>query len=442
VNNEGEVAMTRQLHLLTLASPGGLGGRGNVPSQGGPAAVLGSVAAAVKQAEEAGFDAVLLADFVAGPSEPAAWKTVRPTYVDPIVAAGAIAGVTSKIGIIVTLSTTFDHPYHIARQVLSLDHFSGGRLAWNVVTSMSEGAAHTFGLDAMPPHSLRYARAAEVVDVVMSLWDSFSDDGEAYATSYKGEHITTNGVLGLPRSPQGRPPLVQAGSSEDGLDFASRYAEAVFIGQDSFERTKAVRDALIQGSRALGRSHAPLALSSLHFVIGDTEEEALALERQVEERTPVISQLQNIKKYFEAGQWNVTPDDLDVPLPPFPEHTELRQTGLEYYRRVAAEKEDWTVREFLHRTRGGHMYSFVGTASALAGEMERWFREGAADGFILGPRGSRDQQMQLFIDKVLPVLRSRGLARPQYEGSTLREHLGLDRPANVHEEGKHLVASR
>lgn len=432
--------MTRELHLLTLTSPGGLGGRGTVPSATGPAALLEAVTGAVKQAEQAGFDAVLLADFVAGPSEAHAWKTVRPTYIDPIVAAGAIASATSRIGIIVTLSTTFDHPYHIARQVLSLDHASGGRLAWNIVTSMSEGAAHTFGFDAMPPHSIRYARAAEVVDVVTSLWDSFGDDGEAHATSYKGEHITTNGVLGLPRSPQGRPPLVQAGSSEDGLDFASRYAEAVFIGQDSFERTKAVRDALIEGSRAHGRSHAPLALSSLHFTLGETEEEALELDQQVEEKTSVISQLQQIKKYFEAGKWNVTPDDLDVPLPPFPEHTELRQTGLEYYRRVAAERDEWTVREFLHRTRGGHMYSFVGTTAALADEMERWLYEGAADGFILGPRGP--QQMQRFIDKVLPVLRGRGLVRPQYEGSTLREHLGLDRPANIHEEGKRLVTAR
>jgi len=426
--------MSRELHLVALSSPGGLSaGRGAQAAAGSPAlGVVNDVVEIARTAEAAGFDAILLADFVAGPADAAQWKHRAPSFFDPVVLTSAIIQATSKIGVIPTLSSSFDHPYSIARQVLSLDHLSGGRIGWNVVTSMAEGAHHSHGLSAPPSHADRYARAREAVEIANSLWDSFDEAGstqDVRSTVYDGRYLRSRSVLGLPRSPQGRPVIVQAGQSEDGLDFASRYADAVFVGKDSRAGAKAVRDALHRGGGASGRRQPALSLSSLGFIIAETHEQARAIERQLESRTSVESQLLNIKKYFEEGQWQVDANDLDVPLPPFPEKTELRQTGLEYYRRVAAERDDWTVREFLHRTRGGHMFYFVGSYAELVDEIERFAEEGAADGFVLSPRAARLPQLGAFIDHVLPVLRRRGLFRERYAGSTLRDHLGLEKPA-------------
>ncbi len=190
-----------------------------------------------------------------------------------------------------------------------------------------------------------------------------------------------------------------------------------------------MRDELQQSGHAHGRAKPALALSSLGFIIAQTREQALEIERQAESRTSIESQVLFIKKYFEGGKWKFDPSDLDAPLPPFPEETNLRQTGLEYYKRVARERNDWDAREFLHRTRGGHMFYFVGSYAELADEIERFAEEAVADGFVLAPRTDRMRQLDAFIDHVLPVLRHPGLFREQYAGSTLRDHLGLDKPA-------------
>jgi FMN-dependent oxidoreductase (nitrilotriacetate monooxygenase family) len=424
-------AMAGELHLVALSAIGTLPGAGSGSPGAAVAGLVDDVVALARRVEEAQFDAVLLADFVAGPADPAEWKDRSANYVDPIVLTAAIIQRTSTIGVIPTLSSSFEHPYGIARQILSLDHLSAGRIGWNVVTSMVEGAFHSHGLATPPSHGERYGRAREAVEIAFNLWDSFDeagDPGTARATRYDGDHLRTRSVLGLPRSPQGRPVIVQAGQSEDGLAFASKFAEAVFVGKDTRQGTKAIRDALHAGATRIGRTRPALALSSLGFIIAPTREQALALERQASERTPLASQLLHIEKYFEAGQWIVDPDNLDAPLPPFPERTELRQTGLEYYRRIASERPDWTVREFLHRTRGGHMFHFVGSYDELADEMERFAAEGAADGFVIAPRIDRIRQLDAFIAHVLPTLRRRGLFRERYTGSTLRDHFGLDAP--------------
>jgi FMN-dependent oxidoreductase (nitrilotriacetate monooxygenase family) len=425
--------MSRELHLVALSATGAVpGAKARQSANISPvASMVSSVVQFAKKAEEASFDAVLLADFLAGPAKPAAWKHRAADYVDPMILASAIVQNTSKIGVIPTLSSTFDHPYGIARQILSLDHVSGGRIGWNVVTSMMEGAFHSHGLRTPPPHSERYARAKEAVEIANSLWDSFDEAGntdDVRSTNYQGQYIHTNSVLGLPRSPQGRPVIVQAGQSDDGLDFAGRYAEAVFIGKDTREGIKAVRNELQQSSHEYGRTQPALALSSLGFIVAETREQALEIEGQADSRTPIESQVLFITKYFEGGKWKFDPNDLDAPLPPFPEKTDLRQTGLEFYKRVAKERDNWTIREFLHRTRGGHMFYFVGSYAELADEIERFAEEEAADGFVLAPRTDKMPQLNAFIDHVLPTLRRRGLFRERYAGSTLRDHLGLSRP--------------
>lgn len=392
----------------------------------------------VRTLERGRLDGILYADFVSGSSDAERWRSTPPFDFDPLVLAAVAAQETEALGIVPTISTTWDEPYRVARQILSLDHFSGGRIAWNAVTSISTSAPGVFGAAGLPTHAERYARADEFIGVVKSLWQSFpadsrvddraagifNDVARVRTTRFQGEHLAVDAILGQEASVQGRPVIVQAGSSSDGIRLGAKYADAVFVGKDRIQEAAEVRRQLREQAEAFGRPYAPRALSSFYFLLGSTEEEAARIEDEVDELTPIEDRIAVFTKYFGADAPKIDLDDLDAPIPPFPETTEIQQTALAYYRRVAAERP-WTVREFLRETRGRYFFRFVGTPERAADTLIEWFRAGAADGFVLNPKADPFIQLAAFAEQVVPILQGRGVFRREYSGSTFREHLGI-----------------
>ncbi|NRQ39231.1 LLM class flavin-dependent oxidoreductase [Nonomuraea sp. NN258] len=386
-------------------------------------------------AERGTLDSVFLADGVALQGD------VRHNALgglEPLTLLSALAAVTDHVGLIATVSTTYNEPYHVARKFASLDHISGGRAGWNIVTSAGEAEARNFGVER-PAHARRYARAGEFLEVVTKLWDSWEDDavlgdraggnyadtGKIHPIEHAGEHFAVHGPLNTSRPPQGHPLLVQAGSSEDGKEFAARHAEAVFTAQQTLRDGQEFYADL--KSRLARHGRAPselLVLPGISPVIGSTEREALRLEKELEELIiPAygLSQLSHLTG-IELGE-----DALDLPLPDIPVETE----GAQSRRRLVVElarREALTVRGLLARLAGGRGHRVVaGTPEQIADELQEWFLYGAADGFNIMPpilpSGLSD-----FVDHVVPELRIRGLFRHEYEGRTLRENYGLARP--------------
>lgn len=437
-------ARPRRLHLNVQAtSAGHPAGWRTQEGRRRPGEDIAHFQAVSRAAEKAGFDAVFQAD---SPSFTDAENVPTRSH-DPIILATAGALATEHVGFIVTASTTFNLPYNLARQLLSLDHLSGGRVGWNIVTTADARATGNFGLDAMPANDVRYAMAAEFTDAVLKLWDSWEDEalvGDAatgvwadasriHAINHQGDHYRVRGPLQVARSVQGRPVLVQAGSSPQGRDFAARYAEVIFTVQTVRDEAIAYSRDLKARVRAHGRDPDRVAiLPGLSLVIGSTEAEAHA-------RLDALDQLAEGRPALEtfALGLGLDPADLD-PERPFPQHllpavqrgTWLRRsTGhAEALMRLLREPTV-TVREIIARGSGGH-YRVVGTPEQIADLMEDWATSGAADGFNLFfdlyPSG-----LERFAEHVAPILQKRGLHRTDYEGRTLRDHLGLERPRNA-----------
>ncbi|MEV4392611.1 LLM class flavin-dependent oxidoreductase [Nonomuraea sp. NPDC049607] len=359
---------------------------------------------------------------------------------EPLTLLAALASVTDHIGLIATVSTTYNEPFHVARKFASLDHISGGRAGWNIVTSASEAEALNFGVER-PAHSARYARADEFLEVVGKLWDSWEDDavlgdraGGLYADTGKihpiehiGRHFAVRGPLNTSRSPQGRPLLVQAGSSEDGREFAARHAEAVFTAQQTLEEGQEFYSDIKRRVAAHGRQPDDLlVLPGISPIIGSTEREALHLEKELED---LIIPAYGLAQLSHMTGIDLTEDDLDLPLPDVPVETE----GAQSRRKLVidlAKRERLTVRQLLNRLAGGRGHRVVaGTPEQIADQLQEWFFTGAADGFNimppLLPSGLSD-----FVDHVVPELQIRGLFRYEYEGRTLRDNYGLTRPAS------------
>ncbi|MFH8572548.1 LLM class flavin-dependent oxidoreductase [Streptomyces sp. NPDC017993] len=391
-----------------------------------------------RKAEEAAFDSVFLADGLEVRS-PVQYGLVN--HFEPLTLLSAIAAVTTRIGVIGTASTGFSEPFNLARQFASLDHLSHGRAGWNIVTSAGDRAAQNFSRDANQAHAERYARAAEFLEVTQALWDSWEDgalvldrDSGAYADpskvheiNHSGAHFRVRGPLNVPRSPQGRPLLVQAGSSEDGKAFAARYAEAVFTAQQTLADAQAFYQDLKRRSAAHGRDPEGLkVLPGIVPVIGSTEAEARELDRELNE---LITPQRAVSVLSTTLGVDLTDHPLDAPLPPLPPVSAVNgaKSRFELIRDLA-EREGLTLRQLIGRLGGGRGHQvFAGTPEQIADFIEEWFREGAADGFNvmppLLPAGLDD-----FVDHVLPLLRKRGLFREGYTGSTLREHYGLPLP--------------
>jgi FMN-dependent oxidoreductase (nitrilotriacetate monooxygenase family) len=395
-------------------------------------------------AERGKLDSLFLAD------SPVLWNNVgrRPAgTLEPTVLLTVLAGVTEHIGLIATASTTYNEPFNLARRFASLDHISGGRAGWNIVTTAGVDAARNFNLDELPAHSERYARAAEFIDVSLKLWDSWSDDaplgdkergvwGDAdkiYPPRHVGRYFKVEGALNVPRAPQGYPLLVQAGSSDDGKELAAAYAEAVFTAQQTLEDAQAFYADLKSRTRGLGRDPDSIKiLPGLVPVIGATEAEALALDAELDR---LISP--EYAKRQLAQTLRVQPEDLvlDAELPKdLPNEDEIEGAKSRYTLIVnLARRERLTVRQLIGRLGGGRGHrTFAGTPEQVADAIQQWWENGAADGFnVMAP--VLPSGLSAFVDHVVPILQRRGLFRSEYEGRTLRDRYGLARPRNRNE---------
>jgi len=395
-----------------------------------------------RAAEDAAFDAVFFAD---SPSLNPSIEFNAAGRLDPIVVLTAIAAATSRIGLIATASTTYNEPYNLARAFASVDHLSGGRVGWNIVTTSADGAGPNFGV-THPDPTTRYERAREFTDIVVALWDSWEDDailldrqGGAYADADRihridavGTHFAVRGPLNVPRTPQGRPVLVQAGASNAGRAFAAEYAEVIFAAQQTLTDGQrfyhAVKSAVIDAGR--DPEHVKI-LPGISPFIGSTDREARALEREFNELTVPAYGLKQLASIAGADLSGL---DLDERVSPalFADGGAVTDNDRSRRQVVAAlvERHRPTVRELLHRLAAGRGHRVVaGSPERIADELAEWFTEGAADGFNVMPPYFPGG-LTAFTEHVVPILRRRGLFRDGYAGSTLREHLGLPVPSN------------
>ncbi|GGQ75837.1 LLM class flavin-dependent oxidoreductase [Couchioplanes azureus] len=393
-------------------------------------------------AERGLLDSVFFADGLS--AGPHARHRLQAVF-EPITLLTAIAGATTHIGLIATASTSYYEPFHLARLFASLDHISGGRAGWNIVTSASDAEARNFNRDAAAPHAARYGRAAEFVEVALKLWDSweagalvldpasgiFADTDKIHEVAHSGTHFTVQGPLNSPRSPQGRPLLVQAGSSPDGRAFAARYAEAVFTAQQTLAEAQEFFTALKSDIAAAGRDPGQVAvLPGVVPVIGGTEAEAVRLAREFDDLIVTDHALAQLSQFLDR---DLSAYPLDGPLPalPDPGTVEAHQSRFKLIVDLAR-RDDLSIREILRRLGGGRGHRVVaGTPEQIADELETWFRQGAADGFNVMPPylpgGLED-----FVDHVVPELQRRGLFRTAYTADTLRGHYGLPQPVNAY----------
>lgn len=392
-------------------------------------------------AERGKLDSVFFAD------SPSLWGTIgrRPSAsLEPTVVLAALAAVTEHIGLIATASTTYNEPYNLARRFASIDHLSGGRAGWNIVTTATLDAARNFNLAELPDHASRYARAEEFLQVAKKLWDSWDDaailgDKEqglwgderlVYPAEHEGEHFQVAGALNVPRSPQGHPLLVQAGSSEDGKAFAALHAEAIFTAQQTLAEAQAFYADIKRRAAAAGRDpDGVLVLPGIVPVIGDTEAEARELEAELDRLIVAEYALGNLAKQLKLDPSEL---DLDRELPAnLPSEDEIEGAKSRFTLIVdLARRERLTVRRLIGRLGGGRGHrTFSGTAEQVAEAIFEWFDDGAADGFNIMP-AVLPSGLEAFVDRVVPILQERGRFRTEYTGTTLREHYGLARPEN------------
>ncbi|GKQ34530.1 LLM class flavin-dependent oxidoreductase [Streptomyces sp. A012304] len=436
--------MTRQLHLNAfLLNTGHHEASWRLPESDPYAHVeLGHYVRLARTAERGTFDSLFLAD------APQLWGGVaqRPAgALEPLTLLTALATATEHIGLIATASTSYNSPYNLARRFASLDIVSGGRAGWNIVTTAGAEAARNFGLDAEPAHADRYARAAEFLDVARKLWDSWeddailadkaagvwADDAKIHPPRHRGRYFSVEGALNVPRSPQGHPLLVQAGSSADGKAFAARYAEAVFTAQQTIEDAQAFYADLKSRTERAGRDPDRLkVLPGIVPVIGSTEAEARAAERLLEDHIVPTHGVAGLERLLHLPAGTL---ELDAPLPAgLPSEDAIEGARSRYALVVGlARREGLTVRQLIGRLGGGRGHlTFAGTPEQVADAIETWFTRGAADGFNIMP-AVLPSGLDAFVDHVVPILRARGLLRGEYgPRRTLRERYGLPRPAN------------
>ncbi|WP_336114329.1 LLM class flavin-dependent oxidoreductase [Streptomyces sp. PTD9-10] len=438
--------MTRRLHLNAfLMNTGHHEASWRLPESDPYAHVeLDHYVRLARIAERGTFDSLFLAD------GPQLWGSVaqRPAgALEPLTLLTALATATEHIGLIATASTSYNSPYNLARKFASLDIISGGRAGWNIVTTAGAEAARNFGLDGEPAHAERYARAAEFLDVALKLWDSWEDDAivadkaagvwgddaKIHPPRHKGAYFSVAGALNVPRSPQGYPLLVQAGSSEDGKRFAARYAEAVFTAQQTLRDAQAFYGDLKSLTAQEGRDPDHIkVLPGIVPVIGSTEAEARAAERLLEDHIVYDHGVGRLESLLQLTPGTL---ELDAQLPAdLPPESAVEGAKSRYTLIVElARRERLTVRQLIGRLGGGRGHlTFAGTPEQVADQIEIWFTQGAADGFNIMP-AVLPSGLEAFVEHVVPVLRTRGLLRTEYDGrprQTLRERYGLPRPAN------------
>jgi FMN-dependent oxidoreductase (nitrilotriacetate monooxygenase family) len=359
---------------------------------------------------------------------------------EPTTLLSALASVTSRIGLVGTASTSYSEPFNIARQFASLDHLSRGRAGWNVVTSTLTEAVANFGREAVVEHDLRYEIAAEFVDVVQGLWDTWEDGArvlnketgqyydpdKVHALDYKGKYFSVKGPLNLTRTPQGRPVIVQAGSSASGQELAARYAEIIFTVQLDKEEARKFYEGVKQQVVAFGRSpeHCNI-LPGLVPVVGRTDDEARAKLAQLMTYVDPTSAMKTMSRRFGH---DMSKYPLDGPVPDLPLSNLMHS-----YNKVASSKAKrlgYKLRDIYNEIAVARGYLLAcGSPATVADLMTEWFKNGAADGFILLP-AHFPEALDDFVDLVVPELQRRGLFRNDYDGMTLRDHFGLPKPEN------------
>lgn len=362
---------------------------------------------------------------------------------DPLTLLAALSTGTQRIGLVATASTTYNDPYSLARRYATLDHVSRGRAAWNIVTTTNPDAAANFGHEYHPEAAARYERAAEFLDVVIKLWDSWDegafigdktaghlvDPDRIHTIDHAGKHFSVKGPLEVPRSPQGRPVLFEAGSSEPGKDLSARYADAIFTAQPDFDNARAFYKDVKARVSAFGRDPSQVhILPGLSFFIGGTEAQALALQNEFEDLTLPTYGLAQLN---QTTGLSLTLDDLDTVFKlPADANSEISAKSRVALIRHIATTETITLRQLLRRLSAGRGHRVAtGTPEQIADTIEHWFNNGAADGFNLIPP-ALPSSLEAFVDHVVPILQKRKLFRTEYKGATLRDHLGLSAPTS------------
>ncbi|WP_392533460.1 LLM class flavin-dependent oxidoreductase [Nostoc sp. C117] len=390
------------------------------------------------------FDAVFLADSpgVWGGAPESQKRNGKLVHFEPVTLFSALSSVTQNIGFIATASTTYEEPYTLARKFASLDYLSNGRAGWNVVTTGNENAALNFGLEYHPEHSQRYERAEEFVEVVKGLWDSWEDDAfirdkesgiyfdenKLHILNHKGKHFSVKGPLNVGRPPQGYPVIVQAGASEAGRDLAARTAEVIFTANQTLADAQEFY-ADVKGRLAkYGRSPDDLKIMPGAFpIIGRTESEAQEKYEFLQSFIHPDVAWGILKNYYKGV--DLSKYSLDDLAPELPSDTNNNKSRLKLVRDLAT-RGTLTLRQLYLSlaTARGHR-TILGTPETIADQLEEWFNNGAADGFNIMPP-ILPTGLDEFVNLVVPILQKRGLFRTEYEGSTLRENLGLRRPDN------------
>jgi len=387
-------------------------------------------------AEAAKFDMFFLGDgFATGYDE-------HPSTIgkfEPLGLLSALAMGTSRLGLAATASTTYAEPYHVARGFASLDHLSGGRAGWNVVTTAYAKSSAVFGRPH-PPHAKRYAMAEEFVEACRRLWDSWDDDafivdkqagrfvrpGSLHLPAFEGKYFSIQGALNVPRPPQGHPVLIQAGSSGPGQALAARIADVVFTAQNDLAEARDFYGTLKAKVAAQGRpADAVLVMPGVMPIVGRTEREAQAIFADLNRNIDTAQAFTVLSERLGADM-SVHP--LDGPVPDVPETEHLKSRAALLIQ--MARRENLTLRQLFFRVAAarGHLLP-IGTPVQIADRLEHWFRQGAADGFNVMPPFFPGQ-FDAFAQGVVPILQERGLFRADYTGTTLRDHLGLARPAD------------
>lgn len=394
-----------------------------------------------QKAERAKMDSIFLADRTA--ASPKAVKYGAVGTFEPTSLLSALAVVTERIGLIGTVSTSFNEPYNLARRFSSLDFLSNGRAGWNVITSGTSQEAQNFNQYEIANHTSRYNRANEFLQVTTKLWDSWEDDAvvadkekgmyadgqKVHEINHEGEFFKVRGPLNIPRSPQGRPVLVQAGTSENGKNLAAKYAEAIFTAQQTFEDARTFYQDVKEKVSRNGRNPDQVKiLPGICLIIGATEEEARERESKLQELMNFDYSLIQLSNRVGV---DLSLASLDEPLPDLPDFEEIQGHKSRTKLIVElAQREHLTLRQVLIRLAGGRgHYTIVGTPEKIVDELEYWFLNGAADGFNIMPQVMK-HDFDRFIDLVIPELQKRGLFRTEYTGHTLREHYGLSIPEN------------
>ncbi|MCF9000049.1 LLM class flavin-dependent oxidoreductase [Acinetobacter nectaris] len=433
----------RQIHFGTILQGAG----GNMSAWRHPDAIadasinLDFVKNIAKQAEQAKFDFVFIADglYINEKSIPHFLNRF-----EPITLLSALASVTQNVGLVGTVSTSYSEPFNVARQFASLDHISGGRAGWNVVTTPLEGTSKNFNNKPHPEHQQRYEIANEYLDVVKGLWDSwekdafvrnkktglFFDKNKLHAVEHTGEYFQVNGPLNIERTPQERPIVFQAGASTSGQELAAKHADAIFTHQHRLEEAQAFYSSVKGKLKNHGRAEDDLLIfQGIGVLIGENETDAEQQYQQMAELVSIDNALNYLGRFFEHHDF--TQYDLDAPFP------DVGLLGQNSFRSTTdeikhiAQVNHYTLRQTALAS-ATPKPPFMGTAIQVADQLEHWFNSRAADGFII--QGATPNTLTQFIDYVVPILQARGIYRTEYFGTTLRENLQLPLPVNQFEK--------